>query len=1283
MKKIYLLIATLCCVAFNSVADSQTDYSAKTGKANFGGKKFYVNPGHGGHDSNDRPTPMPLGVATFYESDANLERGKHLKDFLVASNANVRMSRTTNYTSDDLGLTTIASRSNSYGGYFISLHSNGGNASANYVVSFYCTNGSKNNPTLAKTMGKDVSNWQGAVNLTNTTYSTPRTLDDYSFMGWCYGVLKTNTRPGYLVESWFHDYRPESLRMKSSVYNKFLAWQVARASYQSLSASGTLGSVIIGDVRDLAKSCGYTNYATRGRDSYLAINEATVNLYNSDGTTQLQTMKTDNCCNGVYAFFVDAGTYYVEVKKDGYKTQKVKVTVGTNAQVKQVFSMTAGTDSGISASTSSIAFSSTTVGSSASKTFTVTGESLSSTISVSSNNSQFKVSPASLSATGGTVTVTYSPTAAGSHTGSITLTSGSYKTVVVAEGSAKNAPLSFTEKWNYSETSGKNATDGWSADKAKMRNMCYGDGKLYVVDAVSGVIRVINAKTGAWIKDLNMEGVSGGLLKIIDVKYIDGKILGTNIGGQNTSTGLDPLKVYIWDNDNAAPRKVLETSNLGTNVTRIGDTFTLKGNLKSGSIYYVPQYTATKSDNSNVTASCIVSYSIKDGVVSTTPKVVAVTNDGEDGFINLGLSPRVELDESGKYWIMGQSYYPILVEESGLLSASLNPDALGNDNAGNTMVDFKFKGTQYAFATRYTTKSASADRLYDGRAALIDATNGWSSAENIGEYPSAGLSNKTRNTTFSGAVSVAVNGDQGVDMWILTHNQGIAHFSHGTSTVALTPKLYASDSNVAFEHMMGNVYGTKAVEVIGVNLTGDVSLVVSGDDADMFSVSTTTISKESGYSKLSVKYKPTEIGSHTATLSISTSGAETVSVTLSGECNPNYTLDDKNIKLTEGWNFSTNGTQPSYIDLTNNVVRATAYQNGKLYILQNKAFATPVVTIVDAYTGAQKGTLNMTGVGSATVQLSDILAVDGKIIGCACVSAAQTLRIYQWDSDSSAPKVLLEQVTGKIMGGSMSISGNLTNGRLWFTNDGTSEVYYYTISNGVLNTTLNTISLMKADGTTAWSAGDGRGSAEVILNSDGTLWIDAKDEYPALFNVSGNKATISKTMNAAAFANNKYGTALKFFTFGERKLAASVTYKSSNTNGQLVLIDTSAGVGNETLIETNPTAGLGSTANAQRVSSVCVSTDRNDGMTLDLWVCVNGQGVAYYTYNGKVEAETNVSEGDVNTDGVTDVSDVMTLANYILSMNENEINIKVADVNKDGTIDVSDIMSLANKILGK
>ncbi|HQP80585.1 MAG TPA: N-acetylmuramoyl-L-alanine amidase, partial [Paludibacteraceae bacterium] len=319
--------------------------------------KIYINPGHGGYDSNDRPTPMPLGVAMFYESDGNTDRSLALRDFLQGMGHSCQLSRTTNTSAGDWDLTAIASASNSYGGYFSSIHTNGGNASANYTCAFY--KGTQSSPSYeavspSKNMARQCANWHDNNRLTDVTYSTPRAFNDYEFNGWNYGVLRTNNRPGYLVESWFHDYRPEALRLKSYKYNQYLAWQITRGYLAAPAIGGTLKGCVIGDIRDVTKGCGYSDYATRNRDSKLALNGVTVVLKNSSGV-QVQTMNTDNCCNGFYGFFnVDAGTYNVEISKTGYKTQTATVTVANDQSTLKRFDMVEGSNTGITASTYSV-----------------------------------------------------------------------------------------------------------------------------------------------------------------------------------------------------------------------------------------------------------------------------------------------------------------------------------------------------------------------------------------------------------------------------------------------------------------------------------------------------------------------------------------------------------------------------------------------------------------------------------------------------------------------------------------------------------------------------------------------------------------------------------------------------------------------------------------------------------------------------------------------------------------------------------------------------------------
>ncbi len=776
--------AFLCCfimaslvMPLNIVAESQSTYPAKTtGKANYGGKKFYINPGHGGHDSDDRPTAMPCGVEMFYESDGNLDRAFHLKDFLVENNANVKMSRTQNTSSDDLGLSTIASYANSYGGYFISLHSNGANASANYIVSFYrSTSAAPNTEKVSgsKAMATAVSNWQDAVTLSDQTYATPRAYADYSFYGYNLGVLRTNNCVGYLVESWFHDYRPEALRMKSSVYNKFLAWQIARAAMQSPGATGSLDAVVMGDIRDLSKSCGYTNYTTRNRDKYKAVEGATVKLLNSQGV-EIQSMSTDQCENGFYAFFVkDTGKYTIEVSKGGYRTNTKTITISAlSTQQMCNFDMEEGEDRGIKVNPTTVDFGKVALGASSSIDVVVTGSSLTEVISVVSDNPSFKISTATLSATGGSFNVTFVSETAGSYTGTITLTSGTETKTIIASAEAYNPPLELLEVWNFSETSGVNKD--WTENKAVLRNMCYGDGKLFVVKpSENSEILIVDARSGEKIGTVNTEGVSGGVFSIMDVQYVDGKLLGTNLATDAS------LKVYVWNNGvDKAPSVLLNTSDKN-GFARIGDTFSVKGSLQNGTLCYAAGSTSEQNK--------IVMYRITNGEANTKPETVNITADGTaDGGIKLGVSPRVVPDiKTDKYWVMGQNYYPSLVSSEGLLESTVSQEALNNVVYGNAFTTFTFKGSNYAFATTYLPASESlvGKNMTGGRVVLLDGTNGWASAENIGEYPSNGLGT-TPSTNFSSNVVVNVVDNECVEMWVLVNMQGIAYYRYESSANA-------------------------------------------------------------------------------------------------------------------------------------------------------------------------------------------------------------------------------------------------------------------------------------------------------------------------------------------------------------------------------------------------------------------------------------------------------------------------------------------------------------------
>ena len=56
--------------------------------------------------------------------------------------------------------------------------------------------------------------------------------------------------------------------------------------------------------------------------------------------------------------------------------------------------------------------------------------------------------------------------------------------------------------------------------------------------------------------------------------------------------------------------------------------------------------------------------------------------------------------------------------------------------------------------------------------------------------------------------------------------------------------------------------------------------------------------------------------------------------------------------------------------------------------------------------------------------------------------------------------------------------------------------------------------------------------------------------------------------------------------------------------------------------------------------------------------------------------------GDVNSDGIVDVSDVVALANHVMGETPDIFNVTVANINGDELTDVSDVVALANIVMG-
>jgi N-acetylmuramoyl-L-alanine amidase len=286
------------------------------------GLKFCIDPGHGGHSSNDRP-PVFAGLP-FWESDGNYEKALLLKPLLEARGATVILTRYTNeYTNDSNGgddepslsaRYTVANQNNV--NWFHSIHSNatgGNNASTNYTLILLKENVMTRQAQWPEALVMSDRLWKQiqAHHLTSSAYWV-RT--DYTFYGgpnggYNLGVMNGAAMPCELSEGSFHDYQPETRRLLNNDYRKDEAYAIYNAFLDYFGAPFDTTGIVRGTQTDPATGNGVNNVVAR----LLPVNK----VYNGDAYG-----------NG-YFFFdnVPPGDYTVRYETPGYTTSDAAVTI--------------------------------------------------------------------------------------------------------------------------------------------------------------------------------------------------------------------------------------------------------------------------------------------------------------------------------------------------------------------------------------------------------------------------------------------------------------------------------------------------------------------------------------------------------------------------------------------------------------------------------------------------------------------------------------------------------------------------------------------------------------------------------------------------------------------------------------------------------------------------------------------------------------------------------------------------------------------------------------------
>ncbi|GJQ61214.1 MAG: hypothetical protein SCALA702_02670 [Melioribacteraceae bacterium] len=306
MKKLLLLM-----IIFSGILSAQ----------DLTGYRIYINPGHGGYDSNDRF----IAATGFWESVGNLHKGLELYDMLEDLGATVDISRTTNFSSDDLPLSVIAQLANQFNAdYFHSIHSNAFNAQINYTLVLF--RGYDNQPVFpqAKTMAQIL--WQKIydVNRGYWTYGFVNARGDWDFYGSTsgLGVLRNLNMPGTLSEGSFHDYIPESWRLMNYAYKTHESFAIARSFLDLYNQPDYQFGIVAGILRDPAQGVSY--YAIPAtNDPKNPVGEVTVRLEPGN-----LTYTTDMMNNGYYMFdSLAPGNYTVYFEHPEYVNDSTEITV--------------------------------------------------------------------------------------------------------------------------------------------------------------------------------------------------------------------------------------------------------------------------------------------------------------------------------------------------------------------------------------------------------------------------------------------------------------------------------------------------------------------------------------------------------------------------------------------------------------------------------------------------------------------------------------------------------------------------------------------------------------------------------------------------------------------------------------------------------------------------------------------------------------------------------------------------------------------------------------------
>lgn len=219
---------------------------------------------------------------------------------------------------------------------------------------------------------------------------------------------------------------------------------------------------------------------------------------------------------------------------------------------------------------------------------------------------------------------------------------------------------------------------------------------------------------------------------------------------------------------------------------------------------------------------------------------------------------------------------------------------LGSDyKSENTKLKFDNTGDYVVVAFTSAPESLSfyykanvGNNNFEGSSLLLESSSNGNSWTELAVY-----SNET-NITLRTDVQETLNelsSDIRYFRWTYTKGDGNMGFGNIVIEPSLSPDaptMTLNRTTIDFSTTPNNA-ATETITVTGTNLTSDVTVTISGENADLFEADASTLTASEimaeGGKELTITYTPTEAGIHTATLSLSSEDlAAPVTATLNG-----------------------------------------------------------------------------------------------------------------------------------------------------------------------------------------------------------------------------------------------------------------------------------------------------------------------------------------------------------------------------------------------------------------